>query len=529
MSKVYNPSDTDVAYVELERAIQTRVDLVTQEPLFTTDVDPDKLFEAYLEGIGIDRQHYNCNSCKKFIRNFGGLVTIDDFGLACSAMWFLHSHEAPPMFYDSLRKMRTMVHASKVTGVHYNGEAVWGQPKTGEWTHLSGINRQPYEDPLLTADQRMAERRTDYNTLSHGLSEVTIEVCQQAVRVLKAEAVSRSEKALAIAEWLLALKERTETIKNKKNRENVVWRAVALAPSAFCHIRSTMINTLIDDILAGLPFEVIRRKWNEKVHPLQYQRPTTISSGNIKQAEEIIERLGAKEAMKRRFAKVEEIQAIWRPTAYIDTPKQSEGVFGHLLKGKKEIYPVLLPTKDISWEKFYQRVLTTASDIWLVVPGGIAMPFFGMITAVDLTAAPLMQWDTDPRNPFSWYFYHPGSNAYQWNLTPGDKAKVTAICHKPCHWYHPELQKHVEPSAFFVLEGCVDTKYDKGGLFFPESLRSEFHSIRSSMEAFSKEGSIEGKTEGTANGLAFTRREYPIVVQVKSASGLDTYRINRWE
>jgi len=48
-------------------------------PLFTTDVDQDELWLAYLSGFpnADDRQHHTCHACRQFIQRFGGLVTID--------------------------------------------------------------------------------------------------------------------------------------------------------------------------------------------------------------------------------------------------------------------------------------------------------------------------------------------------------------------------------------------------------------------------------------------------------------------
>lgn len=37
------------------------------------------LFEIYLNGFPLEnRQHYNCNCCKSFIRHYGNLVAIQD-------------------------------------------------------------------------------------------------------------------------------------------------------------------------------------------------------------------------------------------------------------------------------------------------------------------------------------------------------------------------------------------------------------------------------------------------------------------
>lgn len=53
-----------------------------------------------------------------------------------------------------------------------------------------------------------------------------------------------------------------------------------------------MIGTLLDDIASGMSFDSVSRRFAEKMHPLQYQRPQAApSAGNIAQAEKIVEKL----------------------------------------------------------------------------------------------------------------------------------------------------------------------------------------------------------------------------------------------
>jgi len=45
--------------------------------LYTVNPDRDKIWELYLEGFTKDvRQSNNCNCCKSFFRQYGGIVTI---------------------------------------------------------------------------------------------------------------------------------------------------------------------------------------------------------------------------------------------------------------------------------------------------------------------------------------------------------------------------------------------------------------------------------------------------------------------
>ena len=76
---------------------------------------------------------------------------------------------------------------------------------------------------------------------------------------------------------LLALHE-ARASKRGPAADNLTWLAVATAPAGFCHVRSSMIGTLLEDVAAGMPFDAIKQRFDAKMHPLQYQRPTAMPS-----------------------------------------------------------------------------------------------------------------------------------------------------------------------------------------------------------------------------------------------------------
>jgi len=500
-------------------------------PLFTTNAEG--LFTEYLAGIPEgNRQHYTCRCCQKFIEKYGGLAFITpNEGKPVSAIW-APSANVPEFFLDSVERLYDRVAKAKVTGVFLSEEKVWGVPQTGEWTHLHGVPAVRFSNPLKTAEQIAAEKGQDYIMLKRGLSEIPVEATEQAIRVLSAEVVDRSEKVLGIAQWLLALQKSLEGRKGTV-RDNLVWLAVATAPPGWCHIRSTVISTLLDDILAGLPFETIKRKWNEKMHPLQYQRPTTLKEGTIKQANEVVEKLNAAGSLNRRFAKLEEVLpfAIWTPrTEEKEEPKKSEGgAFDHLSSAKRRVKEVALPPRLIAWDDF-KAVLAEATAIEFYVPIGRAS-YYGLTTAADPNSQPILQWDgiAEVRNPFCWFFYHGGSMANRWGLSSGTYVPVKAVLLKPCHWQAPEKFSHQVPGVFFVLEGAKDIYHDNGGGLFPECLRAEYHSIRSAVEAHARRATIAGKDEGTANGIALesnpSQRMDTYEFRVKTRYGWTRYNL----
>lgn len=243
---------TNDGYPEFEKLIATKIAEISQS-LFTTNTNPENLWTSYLNSLPANRrQHYNCNCCKKFIEKFGGLVVIDAEGYHEPLLWDADDG-VPEFFLHAVAAVETIVGHSKVTGVFLFGEKEreFGVASTGSWTHLSGVvSKASCVDRLFTSSQKAAEKTQDYGILSHGIADYSIDVAREANRVLSQDALYRSEKASAIATWFLKLHESLAGLRGVR-RENLIWAAVATAPPGFCHIRSTVVSTLYDDIKAG--------------------------------------------------------------------------------------------------------------------------------------------------------------------------------------------------------------------------------------------------------------------------------------
>ena len=499
-------------------------------PLFTTDVG--NLWEIYLGTFTdpVERQHHNCNACRHFIERFGGLVVIDANGLQDPAVWA--PEDASEQYRPALAAMHAAVKKASVTGVFLSDVAKLGEAKTGVWHHLAVElpKSMVHRGPVLTAGQAMAEKRENFGIMSRSLVEFTPAMLDTALGLLRGEALYRSEKVLGQAEFLKTVQTQMDAAgKNKKARDNVLWLAVALASNGMCHPRSSMIGTLLEDLAAGMAFGDVKARFAAKMNPLNYQRPQAApAAGKIAQAEKIVEQLGLAPALRRRFATVDDLQeALWKPAASKNAAPAG-GVFGHLKPKADTPSAMRADGATMTLAKFAAKVLPAAEKIELLVPGNGS--FCALVTACDADAAPLLQWDREEaRNPVSWYVYPSGSSAYQWGLSALNWAPVLAITHMPHMWNGCD-HKQFAPGSLFVLEGCADTR--EGGLaLFPEILRGELHGIRSTIEAYSRDGTMERPEGQYASGILMDSRSPPCRVRVTSANGtlVTPYTIDRFE
>lgn len=496
-------------------------------PMFTTDAAG--LFDLFLDNLPQNaRQHYTCNACRHFVTRFGGLVTIgEETGAQHPVMW---STGVPQFFEKAVDAVRKKVKSARVTGVFVTSEHCLGIPVTGSWEHMSVQlpHEMVFSDPIKTSYQRAAELREDRNMLRDAIRKYDLETVKTAVKLLRSEQLYRSEKVLGVAEWFLGVIQSTQ---GKRRNQNIIWAKVATAPIGFCHISSSMIGTLLDDIQSGMNFGEVSRRFAEKMNPTQYQRPQAApTEGNVVQAEKLVKKLGIERSLRRRFARLDEVNLIWKP-APIGSNRRSgifSGVATKTHRGR-ERFSDGAPEVVMTWEKFRRTVLPRAKNIDFLVTGK-SDSYAAILTAEDPYAPPILQWDSErQRNPFSWYVYSGGSYPHRWNLTPGF-VKVTGILLQPNMWYGNS--EHNGKAVIFILDGAKDKNYRNAGIgLFPEILKSSLREVRATIEAYSQNETLGGFDSASACGIRCQSNSkwWDYTFRVTDSTGTTTYKLDRWD
>ncbi len=499
-------------------------------PVFRTTADGDRLWNLYLSSFaGEERQHHNCSACRHFIQHFGSLVVVNETGVKIPAFW--EPRDTPSRYLPAIYAMGNAVYESRIDSVFLSGEKVFGTPRTGEWSHMALTNKAVFIDPVMTGPQAMAAKREDFRTVTRALEEFKPATVQTALTLLRAgNALYRSEKVLGQAEWLAErLAERSASC-SAEQRHNMLWRAIATAPAGFCHPRSSMIGTLLEDIEAGLPFATVEARFASKMHPLQYQRPQAEpKAGAIEAAEKLVDKMGLASALQRRFARPDELKAVWTPKNVEKAPAAG-GVFAALKQGTSA--PVMTaPAGSITWDKFRRTVLPTAERVEVYFASG-HVNFTHFTTAVDAEAQPLLQWDFEhARNPVGWYCWASGAPASQYGLSSGVYHDVTAIVLSPPHWDDENAFSHHDKRATFLIDGAHETRNPSLALF-PELLKGDLHAVRSVIEAHSNRGQLAGLTgQPHAMGpyVSSSKGGSALRVRVKTGGQRLEYTVDRWD
>lgn len=502
-------------------------------PIFLTDAEG--LYEAYLAAFpeGTERQYHTCSCCRHFIEQYGALAYVDDDGQLVPAVCAVD--DAPAEYQEAMETMARLVRRAKIVRPFLSSQTMYGTPMSGcradgdSWHHFAiqpTAARVYRATGLKTAYQASCEKREEMGSIVTALGEYSAATCQTALRLLKEDHLGNSAAALGQAQFLVDLHALRAVIGGKNLRHNLVWRAVAAAPSGFCHPRSSMIATLLDDIQAGMSFEQARNRWNAKMHPLSYQRPQAApAAGAIAQAEKLFEAMGLAPALERRIALLEEIPKLWESKRA--NPQPVGGIFGHLkAKGAAQDYSMATPTVTITLEKFVRTVVGMAEKIEVYLVEQRSESFITITAPVVADAPKLFQWD----HPFAWSMWAYGAPPTQYGLK-GGWHNVAAITRLPARWGDEADEKFVHHGDGLILlvEGARETRAGSAGLF-PQLLRSDLREVRSVIESYSNNAKMQGLAEGSAIGIDLRQgQSLNVTVRVTSVGRTQTYKIDRWD
>lgn len=496
------------------------------------ETDAVGLYEAYLASFneGDERQYHTCSCCRQFIERFGALAIVSDDGRIVSAVW--NEEDAPANYAKAVSAMARIVARAKITKPFISSERQYGTakstvPATGHvWTHFAVKPEAAriYKPSGLTTAFASAKRE-EFGSVLHALSEYSKKTVDLALKLLQDDQLGNSAAAVGQAQFLADLHVIMGKDIGLPLRKNLIYRAVSQAPSGFCHPRTSMISTLLDDIESGKSFEQAQRNWNAKMHPLAYQRPQAApTAGAIEQAERLFAAMGLAPALKRRIARLDEIPKLWEPKK-IDEVK-SAGVFGHLQpKNTAQTSPISAPHIAITMEKFVRTVVGSAEK--MEVELGYNANFISITTAEEVDSPKLFQWD----HSFAWYMWHGGAAPSQYGLQTG-WASVAAVTRLPARWGDEAEQKfqHHGDGIVLLVDGARETR-TPGVALFPSLLRAELREVRSVIESYSNSAKMGGLMDGSGIGIDVRQGNpfHPTTVRVTSAGISQIYKIDRWD
>lgn len=383
--------------------------------LFVTDVDPDLMWETYLNSFPAgtnelyrERTEHDCSCCRHFIKRFGNVVTIVDGELV--SIWDIEA----PRPYDKVCQAMSSLVKTEIKDVFLHNEKQMGTAVSMEQTEDGVLTWDHFhcETPARAYSTRLAtdrgDIRTNKNVFKRSMDELTVGAGETILELIAQGTLYRGDEFKTVIREFVKLRKEYEKLSDEV-RDNWCWTK---CKAGITRVRNTAIGTLLVDISNGEDLDTAVRKFESIMAPSNYKRPKAIITKKmVKDAEKKINELGFANSLGRRFASLEDITVNNVLFVNRSTKKKIGGSpFDDLETVEKP--RSFKRVQEVSIKDFVNDVLPTAQKIRVMLEGKHKSNLVSLVAPEDREAPTMFKWG----NNFSW--------AYNGDLADSMKERV---------------------------------------------------------------------------------------------------------
>jgi hypothetical protein len=380
-----------------------------QVQLYVTDVDKHELWDAYLAAFpSEEKQGFNCNCCRQFIKQYGNVVAIKDG--AIKSMWDFTVDDV--MYSEVIAALNNLVCESNITNVFVTKQSKLGIDRSldlsnskynKEWQHLFAQLSQSFVTSSRdTEDSLMSDKRNRKTTFKRALDELTIDATETVLDLIESNSLYRGEtNKLLLTEFLKHQQDYSTTV----NKDNYCWTNTYWNTPSLHGIRNTSIGSLLIDLSNGRDLDAAIRFYESKVSGGSYMRTNQVISSKkeVEEANYQVIELGLESALNRRFANESDINV--NDALFINRSQNVTANIFDLIKSDIPVNVKSIKCDEVSIDDFIKSILPSATNIELLLESRHSGNLVSLVTAVDSAAPTLFKWD----NSFSWVYN--GGNA----------------------------------------------------------------------------------------------------------------------
>lgn len=404
---------------EVKQKVKERFDEICQNQihLFTVSPNREKIWELYLAGFTDEnRQGNNCNCCKSFIRQWGGIVTFN--GLKIQSVWDIEVESAE--YSQPIKNICEYIHSLPVTDVFFNDFQGLGTDRNTAhtdsglitWTHFYVSLDKKFVLKKDSIPTKQGELRDNKTVLERSLKELTVDATETVLELIAQNSLYRgAEFKGMIEEFYKVQKEHKDIPVNK--RDNYYWAKSVSISQALCRIRNTSIGTLLIDLSGGRDLDEAVSAFERLVAPSNYKRPNAIVTPRmVEDAKKRLEEMGFMDSLERRLANQGDVNI--NNILFTDKVNPMSDVFADMSKDVIINPKTLSKTEEITIGDFIKNVIPTTKGLEVLVENSHLNNFVSLLTAVNKDSKSMFKWD----NQFSW--------SYTGGITDSMKEKVKA-------------------------------------------------------------------------------------------------------
>lgn len=387
-------------FKDLKLQVQNNFKELSKTTLFYVSIDRDLIWEKYLSGFKEeDRQEHNCNCCKSFLRQWGGIVSIIDNKVV--SIW--DNITIDEEYIQSVTNLRKYIHSLPVTDIFLSELQKCGTDKNFDsknnttWEHFyievpkNLVNKS-------NIDSVRGEKRDNKSVLKRSLDELTIDSTETILELISQNSLYRGKEFEAVLKEFLKVQKEYKNIPNNL-KDNFAWVKSTQISQGLSRIRNTAIGTLLIDLSQGLDLDNAVTKFERVVAPSNYKRPTSLVTPKMVEAAKAkLEELGLMNSLERRYAVESDLNI--NDILFTDKSTSVKDVFGELTQDTLVNPKTLNKTEEIGIEDFIKNVLPTSKSIEVLTENSHLNNFTTLITSTEKDSPSLFKWN----NNYSWSY-----------------------------------------------------------------------------------------------------------------------------
>jgi hypothetical protein len=398
-------------FSDFKKAIQNQMQMMSKHRLFKVDIDKDRIWGIYLNSfpentnpIYKERTEHDCNCCRQFIRDAGGLVIFKDGELI--SIWDV-TVDAP---YDSVAKVladyvktlsikNVFLHHTASVGTDSNKQLLDDGSVT-TWNHFYARLPSQIVVPGDTLGAVFSNFRSSKDVLKRGLEEISDASIETVLELIDQNSIYRGEEHKNLVEGFRLLKSVYDKTEDPGCKDNLCW-CWAVHNETVARIRNSVIGTLLVDVEAGKDLDVAVKSFETKVAPTNYKRSSAIITKRMVEiAQAKVEELGLTDSLARRAAVVGDISINEILFANRTSSKIGENIFDEMKGAIKVNVKELKKVETVSVETFIQDIVPKASAIEVLLENRHVNNLVVLTAPVNQGAASLLKWGSG----FAWAY-----------------------------------------------------------------------------------------------------------------------------
>jgi len=445
-------------FIDFKQAVAVQFGRMSDYPMFRVAVSKDALWDTYLgsfpEGTNPlyrQRTEHDCNCCKQFIRAIGGAVAIIDGKVV--SIWDVQAEGGYQVVADALS---ALVKSSEISNVFLHTERTAGANRSFEsfvnggiatWEHFFVHILGKHFCSKGMIDSKLGEHRSTFDLMYRALNSITEDALETVMELITQNTLYRGAEHLHNVREFYNLKCAYLDAEQYAEQDSVdvklfVWERVLTANSAVARIRNSVIGTLLVDLSENVPLEDAVKKYEVKVAPANYKRPTAlVTASMIKKAKETLEELGLVSALERRYATINDITVNNILFADRSVKHLSTDVFDSMLNEAGNKAPKSLSKVDeVTIDQFIEHILPSAKKVEVMIDNAHQGNLVSLITAKNSTAPDLFKWP----NKFSWSYNGGFADSIKERVKQAGGNVTGDVCCRLAWEYKDDLDFHMQ-------------------------------------------------------------------------------------